>query len=92
MAGVPRPHWLPFLVSKCQGDPGRRALCDERALDIFKSLWRRPEKPTIAACYDDLKLIAKAEGLGVQKSRGYSLCCSYTRRFRSVRSRSGVGT
>lgn len=72
VAGVPRPHWLPFLVSKCQGNPGKRALCDERALDIFKSLWLRPEKPTIAACYDDLKQIAASEGLTVPSQRTFA--------------------
>lgn len=59
---VPRNHWLPMLVDQHKGNKKKRAACDEQALDAFKSLWLRPEKPTFEKCYRDLLKMAEEHG------------------------------
>lgn len=60
--GVPRNHWLPMLVDQRKGNTKKRAACDEAALDAFKSLWLRPEKPTFEKCFRDLTKMAEEQG------------------------------
>lgn len=59
---VPRNHWLPMLVDQHKGNSKKRAACDEQALEAFKSLWLRPEKPTFEKCFRDLVKMAEEQG------------------------------
>ena len=52
---------LPKLAPRRKGG-GRESEIDPRAWSFFKSDYLRPERPTIAACYDRLKLAAAANG------------------------------
>lgn len=60
--GLNKCDWLPALTDKLFGRREKYAVCDEQALEAFKSLWLRPEKPTFEKCYRDLQKMAEENG------------------------------
>ena len=62
-SGVDRADRLPALAPRRTGG-GREAEVHPRAWDYFKSDYLRPERPTLAACYDRAARAAAAQGWG----------------------------
>lgn len=60
--GLNKCDWLPALADKLNGNRKKYAGCDEAALEAFKSLWLRPEKPTFEKCFRDLTKMAEEQG------------------------------
>lgn len=61
VAGLAETDWLAALA------PGNKASatfadCHPKALDILKSDWLRPEKPSFSRCYRDMRKAASANG------------------------------
>lgn len=63
IAGVPTQDRLPRLAPRRTGG-GCEAEIDDKAWQVFKSDYLRPEKPTMASCY--CRLRAYAEPLGLE--------------------------
>lgn len=60
--GLNKCDWLPALADNLNGNRKKYAGCDEAALEAFKSLWLRPEKPTFEKCFRDLTKMAEEQG------------------------------
>ncbi|MXV35804.1 MULTISPECIES: transposase domain-containing protein [unclassified Saccharibacter] len=60
--GVPRQHWLAYLLPARTGPKAVQARFSEEAWDFVRSDWLRPEKPTISACYRRLQRAANEHG------------------------------
>jgi putative transposase len=61
VAGVPRLHWLPYLMPHHVGRT-KTAECSEEAWDWLRVAYLRPEKPRFSDCYRDLKKVAASKG------------------------------
>jgi transposase InsO family protein len=66
--GVERGDWLPALASARKGG-GRKAEIDPDLWELIKSDWLRPEEPPFAACYDEIRRVAKERGLPLPHQR-----------------------
>lgn len=62
VAWIPRPYWLYYLAPSYARNGNHHAEFPGRSLDIFKTDYLRPEKPSFTACYRRLEGIAKVKG------------------------------
>jgi transposase InsO family protein len=68
--GLARGNWLPALAPRRQGG-GAEAEIHPDLWEIYKSDALRPEKPPLAACYDEVKRTAKARGIAIPHARTF---------------------
>lgn len=70
--GVPREHWLAYLVPGRKGPKSVRASFSEDAWEFIKGDWLRPEKPTVSACYRRLNMAAIEHGWTIPSEKTVS--------------------
>ena len=68
VAGVPRPHWLPYLAPRHGGSQARSPLSPE-AWDFIRADYLRRESPRFEACYRRLAEAAAAHGWTIPPAR-----------------------
>lgn len=56
--GIPREHWLAFLLPEAKGCPSETAI-HPVAFAVFKKDWLRNEQPDIASCYRRVQRLAQ---------------------------------